>query len=113
MQAIVAVACKAANLDVTAEFMRATPHLSARSRTIPQWSFGHSPTMSLAELKALTYRVADELAASDAIVAKVRDSYRAFMQQSAPWQRLAEQSYLETRRQPPWQLLRGRCAEKQ
>lgn len=98
LQAIVAVACKAANLDVTAEFMARNAASLRELEDNPAVELRVFPDDVLAELKTLTYRVIDELAAGDATVAKVWDSYRAFMQQSAPWQRLAEQSYLETRR---------------
>ena len=55
------------------------------------------PDSVLAGLKESTLQVVNELAASDPIVARVWQSYRAFLESSTPWQRISEQAYLETR----------------
>jgi len=55
------------------------------------------PEPVLANLKTLTYEVIEELAANDDRVARVWASYRAFLDESATWQRVSEQAYLETR----------------
>jgi TRAP-type mannitol/chloroaromatic compound transport system substrate-binding protein len=97
LQAIVRVACQAATLDMTSEYMARNAgslrQLEADS-TVEILSF---PPSVLAGLKALTFQVVERLAAADPIVARVWDSYRAFLEESQAWQRISEQAYLETR----------------
>jgi TRAP-type mannitol/chloroaromatic compound transport system substrate-binding protein len=45
----------------------------------------------------LTLEVIEGLAGRDERVARVWASYRAFLDESATWQRVSEQAYLETR----------------
>jgi len=100
LKAIVAVACQAVNLDMTAEFM------ARNARSLEQLEADDSveirafPDEVLAELKRLTLQVVDDMAARDPMAAKVWESYRAFMQQSERWQKISEQAYLSTRDVP-------------
>ncbi len=55
------------------------------------------PEPVLDNLKRLTLEVIDGLAAGDEQVARVWTSYRTFLEESAAWQRVSEQAYLETR----------------
>ncbi len=98
LQAIVAIACQATNLDMISEFMARNAAALRQLEEDPNVEVRAFPDSVLAGLKELTFRVIDDLAARDSVVAKVWASYRAFMEQSTPWQRVSEQAYLETRR---------------
>src|SRR5690606_3871051 len=96
LQAIVRVACQAANLDMMAEFtVRNANALAVLAETegVELRSF---PPSVLAGLRDLSRAVIEDLAARDAVVAKVWDSCRQFMAQSRPWQHISERKTLET-----------------
>jgi TRAP-type mannitol/chloroaromatic compound transport system substrate-binding protein len=98
LRAIVRVACQATNLDMISEFMArnaASLRQLEQDESVEVLTF---PDSVLAGLKELSYQVVEGLAARDALVAKVWSSYRSFMDQSEPWQRISEQAYLATRR---------------
>ncbi len=97
LKAIVRVACQAATLDMTSEYMARNATSLKQLEDDPNVEILSFPPSVLAGLKALSYRVVEGLAASDPIFAMVWESYRTFLEQSAPWQRISEQAYLETR----------------
>ncbi len=98
LQAIVRVACQAVTQDMTAEYMARNAAALAQLEANPDVEVLSFPESVLAGLKSLTLEVVEELAAQDPIVARVWESYSAFMQASEPWQRVSEQAYLYTRR---------------
>jgi TRAP-type mannitol/chloroaromatic compound transport system substrate-binding protein len=55
------------------------------------------PDEVLDHLQALSHEMLEELAAGDATVRKVYDSYRAFQDKAAKWQAVSELAYLQTR----------------
>jgi TRAP-type mannitol/chloroaromatic compound transport system substrate-binding protein len=97
LQAVVQVACQAANSDVTAEFMARNAQSLERLDADDNVEVLPFPQPVLAELKRLTLEVVEGLAARDPAAAKVWESYRAYMSQSERWQRISEHAYLETR----------------
>lgn len=97
LQAMVRVACQAATLDMTAEFTARNASSLRELAADARVEILAFPTSVLEGLRAMTFEVVDQLAAADPVVAKVWTSYRAFMEQSQPWQRISEQAYLETR----------------
>jgi TRAP-type mannitol/chloroaromatic compound transport system substrate-binding protein len=97
LQAIVRVACQAATLDMTSEYMARNANALRQLEDDPNVEVLRFPDSVLTGLKESTLQVVNELAASDPIVARVWQSYRAFLESSAPWQRISEQAYLETR----------------
>lgn len=97
LQAIVRVACQAATLDMTSEYMARNANALRELQEDPNVDVLRFPEAVLAGLKTHTTAVIEELAASDPIVARVWQSYRAFLESSQAWQRVSEQAFLETR----------------
>lgn len=96
LQAIVRVACQAANLDMISEFnARNSGALEkiAADETVEIRAF---PDDVLARLKTLSLQVIEDLAARDPLAAKVWNSYRTFLGHSRPWQQISEQAYIRT-----------------
>jgi TRAP-type mannitol/chloroaromatic compound transport system substrate-binding protein len=97
LQATVRVACQAANLDMISEYMARNAASLRQLHEDPSVDVRAFPPEVLAELKRLTYQVVDGLAARDAAVQRVWESYRRFLEESQSWQRISEQAYLSTR----------------
>jgi len=97
LQAIIRVACQATVVDMTSEFMARNATALEQLSSEPGIELRAFPDDVLAELKAITLEVIEELAAGDERVAKVWASYRGFMERSRGWQAISEQSYLSTR----------------
>jgi TRAP-type mannitol/chloroaromatic compound transport system substrate-binding protein len=97
LQAMVRVACQAATLDMTSEYMARNANSLRQIEEDPDVEVLPFPPSVLAGLKALSFQVVEELAAADPVVARVWDSYRRFLEESQTWQRISEQAYLETR----------------
>lgn len=97
LRAIVAVACQAVNLDMTAEYMARNATSLNELLDNPDVEVLGFPPDVLNGLERLTLEVIEELAASDPLVARVWQSYSAFRAISTPWQRISEQAILEAR----------------
>jgi TRAP-type mannitol/chloroaromatic compound transport system substrate-binding protein len=97
LKAIVEVACQATNQDMTSEYMARNAAALRQLDENPDVEILSFPGPVLDGLKALTLEVIEGLAARDARVARVWDSYRGFLEESATWQRVSEQAYLATR----------------
>jgi TRAP-type mannitol/chloroaromatic compound transport system substrate-binding protein len=97
LKAIVRVACQAATLDMTSEYMARNAAALREIEASGKVEVLAFPEPVLAGLKARTLEVVGELAAADPIVARVWESYRAFLDASQPWQKISEQAYLDTR----------------
>jgi TRAP-type mannitol/chloroaromatic compound transport system substrate-binding protein len=96
LQAIVRIACQAAVVDMTSEFMARNAYALKQLMDEGDIELREYPQPLLAELKKLTFEVVEELAAENSQFAKVWESYRAFMEVSRGWQSISEQSYLST-----------------
>jgi TRAP-type mannitol/chloroaromatic compound transport system substrate-binding protein len=97
LQAVVAVACQAANIDMISEYMARNASSLEQLQADPNVEILQFPPQVLQGLKALTRQVIDELVAADPIVARVWASYRGFLEESERYQRISEQAYLGTR----------------
>jgi len=97
LQAIVEVACQAVNLDMTSEYMARNADSLRQLEADPDVEILSFPGPVLDNLRTLTYQVVEGLAADDERVARVWASYRRFLEESEPWQRVSEQAYLLTR----------------
>ncbi len=96
LQAIVRVACQAANLDMLSEYNARNAialEQIAADETVEIRAF---PDDVLAGLKALTSQVMSDLAARDPLSARIWDSYRTFLERSRSWQQISEQAFLAT-----------------
>ena len=97
LRTIVEVACQAVNLDMTSEYMARNADSLRQLEENPNVEVLSFPEPVLAGLKEATLSVIEDLAARDERVARVWASYRTFLEESATWQRISEQAYLETR----------------
>lgn len=97
LKAIVRVACQAVTLDMTSEYMARNAASLKQLQEDPNVEVLGFPASVLNGLKSLSFAVVDELAAADPLVARVWESYRTFLTNSEPWQRISEQAYLATR----------------
>jgi TRAP-type mannitol/chloroaromatic compound transport system substrate-binding protein len=96
LKAALRIACQAANLDMISEFMARNAGALRQVAADDSVEMRAFPETVLHTLKALTLRVIEELAARDALAARVWASYRAFLQRARPWQALSERAYLAT-----------------
>ena len=97
LQSIVMNACKVVNLDMLAEF-------TARNNTALQTLVNEHhvdvrefPKAVLDKLRSISEEVVAEIAAQDALSAKVYESYRNFRQQVVAWHDISERTYLNVR----------------
>ncbi|MGD8339563.1 MAG: TRAP transporter substrate-binding protein DctP [Gammaproteobacteria bacterium] len=97
LQAIVEVACQATNQDMTSEYMARNAAALRQLSQNPDVEILRFPEAVLDSLAELTLEVVEGLAADDERVARVWQSYRTFLEESATWQRVSEQAYLATR----------------
>jgi TRAP-type mannitol/chloroaromatic compound transport system substrate-binding protein len=97
LQAIVEVACQATNQDMTSEYMARNAAALRQLDQNPDVEILSFPEPVLESLARLTLQVIEQLAADDEHVARVWNSYRTFLEESATWQRVSEQAYLSTR----------------
>ncbi len=97
LQSIVVNACHVVNGDMLAEY-------TARNNAALQ-SLVHEhhvdvrefPASVLARLRELSEQVVAEIAGSNAVSAKVYDSYRAFQRQVMSWHDISERAYMNVR----------------
>jgi len=97
LQAIVSVACQAVTLDMISEYMARNANALRQLEEDPDVEVLSFPPSVLSELKSMTHQVVEGIAANDPLVARVWQSYRAFLESSQPWQQISEQAYLDTR----------------
>jgi TRAP-type mannitol/chloroaromatic compound transport system substrate-binding protein len=96
LQAVVRVACQAANLDMISEFNARNANALAQIAADETVEIRAFPEEVLAGLKMLTLEVIEGLAARDPLAARIWDSYRTFLEHSRAWQQISEQAYLRT-----------------
>ncbi|MGD8379675.1 MAG: TRAP transporter substrate-binding protein [Gammaproteobacteria bacterium] len=97
LQAIVAEACRAANLDMLAEF---TARNQQALRTLVDKhhvDLRPFPADVLSKLRKLSAQVLEDTAGDDAAFRKVFDSYRAFQKQVTAWDDISERAYMNAR----------------
>lgn len=97
LQAIVRVACQAANVDMISEYMARNASALATLEEDSSVEIRGFPDSVLEGLERHTLEVIEELADADPIVGRVWESYRSFQNASRGWQRISEQAYLNTR----------------
>jgi len=97
LQSIVSNACRVANADMLAEY-------TARNNTALQTLVNEHqvdvrefPKAVLDKLRVISEQVVGEIAAQDALSAKVYESYRDFRQQVVAWHDISERTYLNVR----------------
>jgi TRAP-type mannitol/chloroaromatic compound transport system substrate-binding protein len=97
LQSIVSNACRVANADLLAEY-------TARNNTALQTLVNEHqvdvrefPRPVLDKLRTISEQVVAEIAARDALSAKVYESYQNFRQQVVAWHDISERTYLNVR----------------
>jgi TRAP-type mannitol/chloroaromatic compound transport system substrate-binding protein len=97
LQSIVRVACKAANMDMFADFEAKNGEALARLVEEHGVDLRPFPDEVLAELKRATAEVVEEQVTNDAASARVWDSLSAFMDRVKPWTEVGSQSFVNRR----------------
>jgi TRAP-type mannitol/chloroaromatic compound transport system substrate-binding protein len=97
LQAIVRIACQAANLDMLSDYMARNASALAQLEAEGSVEIRAFPDSVLSGLRDITAAVVEELAAQDPMVARVWASYRDFLHRSRPWQSISELAILSAR----------------
>lgn len=97
LQSIVLAACKAANMDMLADF--AAKNNQALDILVNKHGvqLKQFPDDVLKQLKTLSEQVVNEIAEKDPVAKKIYASYSAFQKQAATWQAISEQAYTQAR----------------
>jgi TRAP-type mannitol/chloroaromatic compound transport system substrate-binding protein len=97
LQQIVETACKAANMDMYADFEARN---GAALKTLVeehQVELRAFPDEVLAELKRISFEVLEELAAADEMSGKIWASFKAYLEQVRSWTEVGSQYFLNRR----------------
>lgn len=97
LKAIVETSCQAINADMTAEYTHGNALALEQLENDPNVELREFPKEVLEHLEAISTEVIGELVARDPASAKIFASFDAFRKQSAPYQKISEQAFLETR----------------
>ena len=97
LQSIVRVACKAANMDMFADFEARNGEALQTLVNEHKVELRPFPDEVLAELKRVSFEVFEEQAANDEMSAKVWTSLKAFMEQVKPWTKIGSQHFVNRR----------------
>ena len=97
LQSIVRVACKAANMDMFADFEARNGEALQTLVNEHKVELRPFPDEVLAELKRVSFEVFEEQAANDEMSAKVWTSLKAFMEQVKPSTKIGSQHFVNRR----------------
>ncbi len=97
LQAIVEIACKAANMDMFADFEARNGEALRKLTQEHKVELRPFPDEVLAELKKASIEVIEEQAASDEMSGKVWASLTSFMEQVKPWTEVGSQYFVNRR----------------
>jgi TRAP-type mannitol/chloroaromatic compound transport system substrate-binding protein len=97
LRALVDVACQAINADMNSEYVHGNALALEELARDPDVEIREFPQDVLDYLQEISGDVIKELADRDPKAAKIYESFEAFRRQSAPFQRISEQAFLETR----------------
>ena len=97
LQAIVVMACKAANLDMFANFEARNGQALQTLVKEHDVELRPFPDEVLAELKRVSFEVIEEQAAADPMSGKVWTSMKSFIEQVRPWTEIGSQYFVNRR----------------
>jgi TRAP-type mannitol/chloroaromatic compound transport system substrate-binding protein len=97
LQAIVEIACLAANTDMLAEYSARNPIALKTLSDEHGVQFRPFPADVIAAFKETAERLVREIAAKDPFTQKVYDSFTAFRALSLPWMAMSDQAYAAVR----------------
>jgi TRAP-type mannitol/chloroaromatic compound transport system substrate-binding protein len=97
LQSIVMNACKAANLDMLAEFTARNNKALQTLVNEHHVDVREFPKPVLDKLRVISEQVVAEIAGQDAMSAEVYESYQRFRKQVVAWHDISERTYLNVR----------------
>ena len=97
LQAIVETTAQAVNCDMLAQYVHGNTMALKNLQADTNVEVRPFPPEVLALLSDITDEVVAELAAADPAIAKIYESFTAYREPAADWQRISEQAILETR----------------
>lgn len=105
LQAVVEIACQAANLDMLSELMARNGQALKTLREEHGVAIRAFPGPVIEELRRLTPQVLQDIADGDPQSARVYDSFKTFMANVREWTRVSDHAILESRRDESYTLL--------
>ena len=97
LQAIIEISCQAITTDMMAEYTHGNAMALQQLMENPDVEVRAFPDEVLQYLKSIAQEIVEEMAAEDPAVAKIYESWSAFLEKSIPNQRITEQAFLNTR----------------
>jgi len=97
LQSIVSNACRVANADMLAEYTARNNSALQTLITEHHVDVREFPAAVLDRLRVISAEVMAEIAAGDALSARVYESYQAFSKQVVAWHDISERTYLNVR----------------
>ena len=97
LQAIIEISCQAITTDMMAEYTHGNALALQQLMENPDVEVRQFPDEVLQYLKSIAQEIVEEMAANDPAVAKIYESWSAFLEKSIPNQRITEQAFLNTR----------------
>jgi len=98
LQAIIEVSCQAITTDMQAEYTHGNSVALQQLMDDPKVEIRPFPDEVLQFLKSKAEEIVAELVDEDPMVAKIYESWSAFLEKSIPNQRITEQAFLATRK---------------
>ena len=99
LKAIVDTTAQAVNCDMLAQYVHGNTTALQNLKSDPSVEVRPFPPEVLNLLNEIADEVVAEMAAADPAIAKIYESFTAYRDIAADWQRISEQAILETRRQ--------------
>ena len=100
LQAIVSAACDSANVRMLSEYTARNADALKQLRDEGETQIRRFPDSVLEKLRGHSLEIIDEMAGSDPVVAKVRDSYQDFYRRVYDWHQISERAMQDARGQP-------------
>ena len=98
LQAIVETTAQAVNCDMLAQYVHGNTVALKNLESDPDVEVRAFPPEVLALLSEIADEVVAEMAADDPAIGKIYESFSAYRQPAADWQRISEQAILESRK---------------
>ena len=99
LKAIVDITAQAINCDMLAEYVHGNTMALKNLANNPDVEVRRFPAEVLALLREIADEVVAEMVATDPAAARIYESFSAYREAAAEWQRISEQAILETRSQ--------------
>ncbi len=97
LKAIIDITAQAITTDMAAEYTYGNTMSLQQLKADPNVEIRQFPADVLERLREIASEVAEEMAESDPAIRKIYDSFRAFSDVAAEYQRISEEAYLDAR----------------